>query len=223
MASTKGSDHWNWVGGLPECEICGKKLSQYRSPSAKKRGVKKRCRDCYYLDVKSNSKKYLCSICGGERSKNAKNCKLCADKLKKGKHYSPKTEWKPGVVPQSHLRNNFGNKFNIAPKEQRTYKGVVYHSKMESCYAAYLDTLKKIGEIKDWSGQCPFDVNINGMHVTTYFCDFKVELLDDSVEYHEVKGHVTELYKIKKKLVELTLGVRIKEIKQKEMKELGIY
>lgn len=211
-----GNSSSKWKGGKPVCENCKKQLSQYRSPSAIKRGVKNRCSDCFIKEVKSKAEisKVCVNGCGSSVSRKGHMCRDCFWKLSKGVHKSPKTEWKPGNIPKSHLRSNFGNKFNVARKEDRTYGGEVYHSKMESQYANYLDLLKKSGEIKDWGGQHPFKIKIKGKHISTYFCDFKVITKTGEVEYHEVKGFATDLYLLKKKLVELLFEVKIKEIKK---------
>ena len=219
----KGERHGMWLGGLPQCKDCGMLLSQYRSPSTQKRGVQKRCRQCYLATQMKSKKQYQCKDCGVQISKNAKRCFSCAAIAKRGKSVSPSTQWKVGEMPASHLRDNFGNKYNVSPAHMRTYKNVVYHSKMEADYAAYLDLLINTGEIKEWSSQFAFPIEVKGNLIAKYFCDFKVTKPDGTLEYHEVKGHATELYKLKRQLVELLHGVEIIEIKQKDFKNLGIY
>ena len=141
-------------------------------------------------------------------------CRACQYKSMMGKRLSPNTEWKPGKGPASHLRDNFGNKFNVATVVDRTYRGVVYHSKMESEYARYLDILLAGKRIASWEGQVSFDIILNGVLLSRYFCDFKVMLTNGTIEYHEVKGYSTQLYQLKRKLVEAIHGVEIKEIKK---------
>lgn len=41
-------------------------------------------------------------------------------------------------------------KFKVVPREQRTYNGAVYDSRLESRYAEHLDHLLLIGEIRSW-------------------------------------------------------------------------
>ena len=219
----RGNEHHRWKGGFPNCLICGKRLPQHMSPSVLKRGVQQRCQDCFIKErQKKAEKNNRCYKCFSPVSRVGHQCMQCVKEFKKGKHYSIKTEWKAGKIPMSHLRSNFGNKYNISKKEDRTYNGIVYHSKMESIYAAYLDTLKKRKEITNWEGQIPLDVSINGKLISRYFCDFKIYFPDGHFEYHEVKGFSTELYILKKKCIEAIYKIKIIEIKQKQMKTLGI-
>ena len=65
-------------------------------------------------------------------------------------------------------------------------------SKWERNYAAYLDWLVSLGEIKTWEyepDEFEFPVNRG---TRFYKPDFKVINNDGSVEYHEVKGHWTK-------------------------------
>lgn len=86
------------------------------------------------------------------------------------------------------------NKFNA---ETSIYNGVNYHSKLEASYAMQLDWRKKAGEIKNIIRQYRIDLRINGKHWRNYYIDFKVELIDGTFEYIEVKGFPTEVWKMK--------------------------
>lgn len=89
------------------------------------------------------------------------------------------------------------NKFNA---KKSTYNGYHYDSKLEASYAIQLDWLKKAGEIKKWERQHKIDITINGIHVCNYYIDFKVYYPNGCIEYHEVKGFETDLWRIKWRL-----------------------
>jgi len=95
---------------------------------------------------------------------------------------------------KSYLKRN---KFNA---EKASYRGRIYHSKLECSYAIKLDWMKKTKQIKDWIPQHKIDLSINGIHITNYFIDFKVVLNDGTFEYHEVKGKQTQLWILKWRL-----------------------
>ena len=96
-----------------------------------------------------------------------------------------------------------------ADRESCTYKGQLYHSRLEARYAATLDQLANASDPKErvvaWDRQVKFDLRVNGKHITNYFCDFRVYLADGRIEYREVKGFETEVWKLKKALLEATM------------------
>lgn len=89
------------------------------------------------------------------------------------------------------------NKYNAV---RSTYNGYTYDSKKEADHAVELDWLKKAGEIKKWERQHKISIDINGVHICNYFVDFKVYYNDGHVEFHEVKGFETDLWRIKWRL-----------------------
>lgn len=89
------------------------------------------------------------------------------------------------------------NKYN---SKVSSYNGRNYHSALECNYAIDLDWRVKAGEIKSWENQYKIDLTLNGVHICNYFIDFKVTYADGHVEYHEVKGFETDVWRIKWKL-----------------------
>lgn len=83
---------------------------------------------------------------------------------------------------------------------KQTYNGYSYDSKMEANYAAQLDLLIKAKEVERWDRQVKISIDINEVHICNYFMDFEVFYTDGRVEYHEVKGYETDVWKIKWKL-----------------------
>jgi hypothetical protein len=109
-------------------------------------------------------------------------------------------------------------KYNVAPKAQRTYKGKVYDSKLEKEYRGKLELLKKAttekNRVVDIQEQVPYEFVINGTKVCTYLLDFKVTYADGRIEHIDVKGILTDVYRIKRKLLLACYGIKIKEIKK---------
>ena len=86
------------------------------------------------------------------------------------------------------------NKFNAV---RQTYNGYNYDSKLEAEHAANLDFLLKTGLVTSWERQVKISLDINDIHIANYFIDFKVHFTDGRVEYHEVKGVESDLFKLK--------------------------
>ncbi len=97
------------------------------------------------------------------------------------------------MKPAKHPKNKFG-------AVKQTYNGYSYDSQMEARYAAQLDWCIKAGEVEKWERQHKISIDVNGVHIANYFIDFKVYMADGSIEYHEVKGAETMLWRLKWKL-----------------------
>ncbi len=70
--------------------------------------------------------------------------------------------------------------------------GISVRSGWEANYARYLNLRKKTGDIKDWEYEVDeFEFPVK-RGTRFYLPDFKVTLNDGSVEYHEVKGFMTQ-------------------------------
>lgn len=96
------------------------------------------------------------------------------------------------------------------------YKGQRFDSKKEAGYAQLLDTLKRAKNRRDrvysYETQIPFQIILNGKPICKYIADFRVNYEDGREEIVDVKGKKTDVYKIKKKLVEAQYGIEIVEI-----------
>ena len=106
-----------------------------------------------------------------------------------------------------------GSKYH---NEKTEYKGEKYDSKKEADYAKSLDTFRKARHASDrvvnWDRQVKYPVSVNGGKICTYIADFIVEYADKHKEIVDVKGYKTEVYKIKKRLVESIYKIKIIEI-----------
>jgi len=106
-------------------------------------------------------------------------------------------------------QSKYGNK-------KTEYNGVMFDSKKEAEYCATLDILKKASKKEDrvasYELQVPFQITLNKKKICKYFADFKVLYADGREEIVDVKGVKTDVYKIKKKLVEAQFGIKIVEV-----------
>ena len=89
------------------------------------------------------------------------------------------------------------NKFNAV---SCTYNGNIYHSRAEAGYAAELDLRLKAKDIASWERQQRIDLKAYGKHMAYYYIDFVVTHNDGGIEYVEVKGLQTPLWRLKWKL-----------------------
>lgn len=101
-----------------------------------------------------------------------------------------------------------GNKFRAIRTE---YNGHMYDSKKEAAHAMSLDLRARAGEINVIERQVPLTVIINGHKCFKYVADFRVTYPDGRIEYQDVKGHRTGMYRLKKKVVEAYFGIVIVE------------
>ena len=92
-------------------------------------------------------------------------------------------------------RNKFSNKWT-------EYNGINYQSKLEASFAEVLDWQVRAKEIKGWERQVPVKLIVNGMLICKLIVDFRVEHLDGSHEFAEVKGLELPDWKLKWKLFE---------------------
>lgn len=90
------------------------------------------------------------------------------------------------------------NKYNAKKQE---FGGRKYDSKFEARYAEDLEWRKKAGEIVEIKPQYKIDIKVNGVHITNYYCDFRVVLADGTIQYHEVKGVALPLWVMKWRLL----------------------
>jgi hypothetical protein len=65
-----------------------------------------------------------------------------------------------------------------------------------------LDWRIKAGEVKEVIPQYKISLDVNGVHIANYFMDFKVTLIDGTIEMHEVKGAELPLWRMKWRLAE---------------------
>lgn len=103
-------------------------------------------------------------------------------------------------------RERFGN-------IRTEYRGVMYASKAEAKYAAQLDVLLKAKKIRGWGRQHSVPLVVNGHKICTMIVDFWINHGSIPIEFVEIKGFETAVYKLKKKLFEALTGGKLTVIK----------
>ena len=96
------------------------------------------------------------------------------------------------------------------------YNGIMYQSQKEANRAKHWDWMLQLGQIKYWKRQVPLKIEIGGIHITTYLCDFVAEYNNGKIRYEDCKGRKSggpyQMFQIKKRLVKALLGIEIIEI-----------
>ena len=97
--------------------------------------------------------------------------------------------------------------YNKYKNKKTMVDGFKFDSEMESHYYLYLKQLKEMGEVVDFVLQPTYllqeGFNLNGKRIRaiTYKADFKVIYKDGHEEVIDVKGKLTEEFKIKRKML----------------------
>jgi hypothetical protein len=97
----------------------------------------------------------------------------------------------------------FGNKPTVVD-------GIRFMSKREAGRYQELRFLEKAGHIKQLTRQVPYDLWINGKKVCRYVSDFNY-YEGDALVVEDSKGYRTPEYKLKAKLMDAVLGIKIRE------------
>ena len=78
--------------------------------------------------------------------------------------------------------------------------------------------MEKAGEIRDLQLQPSFELRVNGLLICKYRADFQYKRWrngDDRTQVVEdVKGFVTDLYRIKKRLMKACCGIDVQEVRK---------
>lgn len=102
------------------------------------------------------------------------------------------------------------NKYGVSAPEERTIDGILFDSKAEAARWVELELLRRGGAVRFTLRQVPFHLP-GGVR---YVVDFAVFWADGSTTFEDVKGHVTELYRVKKRQVEALYPVKIVELRR---------
>jgi len=102
-------------------------------------------------------------------------------------------------------QNKYHNKSTI-------YNDISYHSAKEAAYAQELDLRIRAKDIKSWRRQVKLDLKVYGCHICNYYIDFELTHNDNSIELVEIKGFVTDTWRLKWKLTEAIYNHNFPEI-----------
>jgi len=119
-------------------------------------------------------------------------------------------------TPEQYKEYNKKGKANKYGAKPVVYDGHKYPSTKEANYAVMLDWKKKTGLIRGYKKQVPLKIEVNGQHMCKYIADFVVEENDGTITYIDTKGYrygvVYDLFRLKKKLIFVTLGIDVVEV-----------
>lgn len=117
------------------------------------------------------------------------------------------------------LSNSIDQKKNKYNNTKVEYKGIKFDSIKEMKHYQLLEYLQRIGEIKELKLQVPYElipkykINNKTVRKTTYIADFTyITTKDDKLHIVDTKGFKTDVYRLKKKMVEYKYGVEIEEV-----------
>lgn len=90
--------------------------------------------------------------------------------------------------------------------------GIVFDSKLEATRYSDLRLMEKAGAISDLALQVPFEIVINDQLICKYVADFVYNDKDGKQVVEDAKGQLTQVYRLKKKLMRAVLGIEIVEV-----------
>lgn len=98
----------------------------------------------------------------------------------------------------------YGSKFGNKPKTIISKDGTkrTYHSQKEAADARMLQLLLRSGELSEVREQVTIPIVVAGKKVCTHIVDFEVTTARGIKKWVETKGYQTDVWKLKKKLVE---------------------
>lgn len=92
--------------------------------------------------------------------------------------------------------------------------GITFDSKKEANRYGELKMMQRAKLIKDLKCQVVYRLHVNGFLICKYIADFVYHDVEKNVTITEdVKGFRTEIFKLKKKMMQALHGIEIKEIK----------
>src|SRR5688500_4438214 len=105
----------------------------------------------------------------------------------------PKDKWKdkPEVIPVATYRTSFLSKAGKKNKYKAVkidYKGIRFDSKLEARVFEDLEFQLNSGALTEIKRQVKIPLMVNGLLITTYYCDFRTVDKYGQVRYVEAKG-----------------------------------
>jgi hypothetical protein len=103
------------------------------------------------------------------------------------------------------------SKYRAQPVE---IDGIRFASKAEGRRYSQLRLLESAREIKDLELQPSYPIEINGVKVCTYKADFRYfDRLTGKHVVEDVKGFLTPVFRLKKKLLKAAYGIDVLEVR----------
>lgn len=121
------------------------------------------------------------------------------------------------IISAKDFNRAFGRGTNKYRNQRTSYNGSVYDSKREAEYRQHLDLLTGDNvpdqdRVELVEEQVRYPIIVNEVKICTYVLDFKVTYGDGRIEYVDVKGVKTGVYKLKKKLMKAVHGIDLLEV-----------
>jgi hypothetical protein len=118
------------------------------------------------------------------------------------------------IMPQRKPKEARKSKFNAVGER---YDGHYFQSKAELLRYQQLTDMKAKGLIDDLELQPNYAIVINNQKICSYRADFRYKVIDElgktmRICVEDVKGWKTDVYTIKKKLVEAVYGITLCEV-----------
>lgn len=106
-----------------------------------------------------------------------------------------------------------GARYKRVDRARRTLEGKTYDSTKEMRRAQQLNIMASLGYISDLREQVVFELipKQKGERKCEYRADF-VYVENGAQIVEDVKGHKTEIYRLKRKLMKHVLGITIREV-----------
>lgn len=115
------------------------------------------------------------------------------------------------LTPEQFASKSFGAKKPKYGNRKKVIDGIEFASTREALRWQDLALMQKAGEISHLRRQVPFEIEINGILVCTWFADFTYIDKSGIPRTEDSKGCKTPVYRLKKKLVEAEHGIKIRE------------
>lgn len=90
--------------------------------------------------------------------------------------------------------------------KKTVYNGCMYDSKREAAYAQELDLRLRGHDIKAWQRQIRIPIRVQETKICDYIVDFRIEHVNKSIEFVDIKGMQTDVFKLKWKLFKVLYG-----------------
>lgn len=113
------------------------------------------------------------------------------------------------------VRNKFRVRIDRVGKERRTVDNVTFASLKEAKRYQDLKLLLSCGRITELKLQQRFDLMVNGQKVGAYVADFVYRRSGQDYSgliVEDAKGYKTDVYRLKKKLMQAIYGIEIQEV-----------
>ena len=107
------------------------------------------------------------------------------------------------------------SKYRNIPNRCRT--GQMHQSSLEARRCSELSLMQEGGVIRDLEAhpQPRFCLKVNNIHVCDYLADFRyVDAETGATVVEDVKGHATEVYRLKKRLMLACYGIEVQEVRR---------